>query len=135
MPVSKFLTPARLTAGMGVLTGLAAAVTAAINVVPSETGAGRALQTSFGLLTTAASVFKFLAGQSAFEVATVQAQNALDLQAAGHAHDKVLFSSVPGSDAPAEAATAELPGEEPIVETPEPLRLVAQAANSPANAA
>lgn len=130
MPVSKFLTPARLTAGVGVLTGLAAAVTAAINVVPSETGAGRALQTSFGLLTTAASVFKFLAGQSAFEVATIQAQNALDLQAAGHAHDKVLFSSVPQP----EANTAELPDEEPIVETPEPDRLVAQAANSPANA-
>lgn len=136
MPASKFLTPARLTAGVGVLTGLAAAVTAAINVVPSETGAGRALQTSFGLLTTAASVFKFLAGQSAFEVASIQAQNNLDLQAAGHAHDAAIYAAVsnPQPTGPPEANTAELPDEEPIVETPEPDRLVAQAANSPANA-
>lgn len=122
-PVQKLFTPARLTAFVGVATGLAAAATSLAGVFTVGSAVGNTVVAAAGVLGTAASVFKFLEGQSAWEVANVQAQNALDLQAADHAHYGNPAQTPPEPETP----SAVLPDEEPIVETPEPDRLADQA--------
>lgn len=121
--VAKFLTPARLTAAIGVVTGLAAAATSALNVIPAETSGYRAVQTLVGVAAVGATVFKFLAGQSAWEVANVAAASAERQQAAAFGPWPVNGTPL---QPPVESNTAELPDEEPIVETPEPERLADQ---------
>jgi hypothetical protein len=62
----KLLTPARVTAAVGVLTGLGAAASALAGALPTG-GVSSAVVAAAGLLVQATSIFKFLEGQSAWE--------------------------------------------------------------------
>lgn len=62
-----FITPARLAALVGVLTGLSAAVTSALNVIPHDTAVGRGVVAAVGVLGTIITVAKFLEGQASWE--------------------------------------------------------------------
>lgn len=78
-----WITPARIAAAIGVLSGLAAAATALANAIPHGTSLDRALTSAAGLLLAGVTLFKWLAGQAAWEQ-----------QQAAHAHaDKTLLST------------------------------------------
>ncbi len=152
--MSKVVTPARLASAVGVCTGLAAAATSLAGVFTVGSSVGNAVVAGAGILTTGATVFKFLEGQSNFEQAVIHANaaqgNVVPLSAANsgpecHAGSDFTFSDPPEPDAtepvtfvadPAVDAelnapsaglnTAVLPGEEPLVDAPEPQRQVQQ---------
>lgn len=110
----KFVTPARLAAAVGVVSGLGAAATALAGALPvSPTQA--AIVGAAGILGQAGVIFKFLEGQSNWETAQV---HAAVLTAAPAIVEGVL-------PAPEVAVLGD--GDEPIVpDTPEPERLTAQ---------
>lgn len=131
-----FITPARLTAAIGVLTGLAAAVTAALGVVPHDGQVYLVGQEVAGLLTTGVTVFKFLEGQASWEQQQAQHAHEAAQQDVGHLQnlerDRITFNQ------PELAVVDGAPIDEPdpegqVVdatdpETGEPQRLVEQAA-------
>lgn len=133
----KIITPARLTAGAGVATGLAAAATSLAGVFTTGSSIGNAIVTATGLLTTAASVFKFLAGQSAWEVAVQKSDATAALVGpSAHVDEPVVFE--PDFSVGDATNSAELDGgEQPLTDVAdEPARLQAQlpATDAPAPA-
>lgn len=93
------LTPARLAAAVGSLTGIGAVVASLLDVVPHESGLGRGLMATGGAIGTSITVAKFLEGQAGWE----QTQ-------AGLNHDLVINRmadpappTVAKSDAPSDA--------------------------------
>jgi hypothetical protein len=104
----KVLTPARLATALGVLSGLGAAVTALVGVVPQESAVGRAVVGAAGVLGSSVTLVKYLEGEASWE----QQQSA-------QAHQLVLSGLAPAPN----AEVAVLPADdEPI----EPARLAAQ---------
>lgn len=108
----KVLTPARLATALGVLSGLGAAVTALVGVVPQESAVGRAVVGAAGVLASAVTLVKYLEGEASWE----------QLQSA-QTHSLVLAGIVAPEAAPPLPEVAVLPADdEPI----EPARLAAQ---------
>lgn len=130
-----FITPARLTAASGVATGLAAAATALTGVFTTGSSVGNAIVGATGLLTTAASVFKFLEGQSAWEVAAQAPAAATSALVMAHApkEEPVVFEpdfSVGDATNSAELDGGEQPVEDPV-DGPARLRVQLPASDAP----
>ena len=87
----QLLTPARLAALVGVLTGLSAAVTSALNVIPHDTAVGRAVVASVGVIGTVITIAKFLEGQAGWEQQAAQHQHNLQVKAIDHYHAAPTF--------------------------------------------
>ena len=123
-----FVTPARLAALVGVLTGLSASVTSALNVIPHDTAIGRAVVGSVGVIGTVITVARFLEGQAGWEQQAAQHQHELAKQAVDYGHavpqvigKRVQVLPVVHINVPANGPTvvvpeeAALPDEVPIV--------------------
>lgn len=134
-----FVTPARLAALVGVLTGLSAAATSALNVIPHDTAVGRAVVGAIGVLGTVITVTKFLEGQAGWEQlqeshvhAAVQnalgRQHELTVLSAKHAHEQSLYADAPkpepDADHPPEVS---LEGEVPIDSSDQDGQIVTEA--------
>ena len=100
----KLLTPARLAALVGVLTGIGVVLTALLNVFPSGSGLGKGLAAAGGAIGTAITIGKWLEGQAGWE----------QLQAV-HAHEKALTNPYAGKEAvfPVHAANWKNPTPKP----------------------
>jgi hypothetical protein len=61
------MTPARIAAAIGVVSGLAATIAALADLLPKESGVGKALVAVGGLLTTGITLAKWLEGQAGWE--------------------------------------------------------------------
>lgn len=85
----KLFTPARLTAAVGVLTGLAGVATALTGAVDVHGPVGEGLVALGGYLTTGISVAKFLEGQAGWEQ-----------QQCAQAHTASLIGAKPAAPAP-----------------------------------
>ena len=108
----QLLTPARLAALVGVLTGLSAAATAALNVIPQATGVYRAVVAGLGVLGTVITVAKFLEGQAGWE--QQQAQHAHEVGITLLQHDQRVSLYGGPQQAEAQPPEAVIPGEAPI---------------------
>ena len=109
----KFITPARLVAALGVVTGLSAAATSLLDVLPKESAVGRVVVGGVGVLGTIATLIKWLDGQAKWEQ-QVEAQR----------HQVALFASDPTPNTqPEPLEPAQLEGELPIDVADEPARL------------
>ncbi len=87
----KFVTPARLAAALGVLTGLAAAATSLAGALPHDTAVERAVVGAAGVLGTCITLVKWLDGQAKWEGSAVGQAQAV--QAAAVASQPVFVAA------------------------------------------
>jgi hypothetical protein len=122
----KFVTPARLVAALGVVTGLSAAATSLLDVLPKESSASRLVLGGVGVLGTIATLIKFLDGQAGWEqLQAKQAHEVMQIE-----RDRTYYASLPQTTPeltqPEPLEPAVLEDEVPIDVAAEPQRLYDQ---------